>query len=90
MIEHVFCIDYVSVFLIVAVNRAERVIESVFLVGSGLPSALVPGQRLTVKHTQKSWKKFESDFKYLSRGWDETLRLQQENASPVEHDTMTK
>ncbi len=76
VIEHTFMRLYKSLLLVVSLDQADRRVDYVLLAGSGLPSAIVPGQRYTVTYTRKQWKRYEENFRYLSRGWDETLRLQ--------------
>lgn len=76
------------VLLVIAVDRNERSIDVVMILGESF--SLKIGETLRTRYTSKNWKRFDPCYHFLSRGWAETLCLEQEHASLVERETMTE
>lgn len=69
-----------TVILVVEVNREEKRLDSVVLV-QGEKWLKTPGSRVSTTYSAKNWKRFNPDFRFLSRSWVATLCP--ENASHV-------
>ncbi len=57
-----------AVVLVVEVDTAERRVDTVMLMRNEGWMAQ-EGERVSSTYTRKMWKRFNSNFRYLSRGW---------------------
>lgn len=61
-----------SVILVVEVDAGARRVDTVMLVrGEGWMAR--EGERVSTLYTCRKWRQFNPDFRYVTRGWEETL-----------------
>jgi len=76
-----------TIILVVEASASERRVDTVMLV-PGEQWMSRPGVRVSTTYSCKRWKRFNPDFRYLSRGWEAVLRP--ENVTDAGEATMGK
>ncbi len=61
-----------TILIVVEVDKLERRVDTVMLV-PGESWMARAGHRVSTTYSNKQWKRFSRDFRYLSRGWEGVL-----------------